>query len=66
MVIETLISLGLANTIDDAEQKAKEIRPIIKIREPQRDAHYFCSAKLPSSRNAAAASSDLYFHGLTL
>lgn len=38
VAIGTLISLGLADTIDAAEQKAKEIRPIIKIREPQRDA----------------------------
>ncbi|WP_338016896.1 protein-tyrosine phosphatase family protein [Paenibacillus antri] len=38
VAIGTLISLGLADTIADAEQKAKEIRPIINIREPQRAA----------------------------
>ena len=36
--IGTLIELGLAHSIEEAELKAKSIRPIISIREPQREA----------------------------
>ncbi|WP_020616233.1 protein-tyrosine phosphatase family protein [Paenibacillus daejeonensis] len=36
--IGTLISLGKASSIEEAERIAKEIRPIIQIREPQREA----------------------------
>ncbi|REE81581.1 dual specificity protein phosphatase-like protein [Paenibacillus taihuensis] len=38
VAIGTLIELGLADSIEEAETKAKSIRPIINIREPQRDA----------------------------
>ncbi|MFC5647953.1 dual specificity protein phosphatase family protein [Paenibacillus solisilvae] len=38
VAIGTLIELGLAQTIEEAELKAKSIRPIISIREPQREA----------------------------
>lgn len=34
----TLITLGLCETIDEAEQKARSIRPVIQIRPPQREA----------------------------
>lgn len=38
VAIGTLISLGKASTIEEAEKMAKEIRPVINIREPQREA----------------------------
>src|SRR5690625_3703010 len=38
LAIGTLITLGKASTIAEAEQAAKAIRPIINIREPQRNA----------------------------
>ncbi|GGD58895.1 protein-tyrosine phosphatase family protein [Paenibacillus nasutitermitis] len=38
VAVGTLIELGLARTIEEAEQKAKAIRPVIHIREPQREA----------------------------
>lgn len=38
VAIGTLIALGKYNTIEEAEQAAKEIRPVINIREPQRKA----------------------------
>ena len=38
VAIGTLISLGLSSNIGDAENTAKSIRPVIHIREPQRDA----------------------------
>ncbi|MFC5649076.1 dual specificity protein phosphatase family protein [Paenibacillus solisilvae] len=38
VAIGTLLELGLAQTIEEAELKAKSIRPIISIREPQREA----------------------------
>ncbi|GGF95826.1 protein-tyrosine phosphatase family protein [Paenibacillus abyssi] len=38
VAIGTLISLGLSGTIEEAEEKAKSIRPVIQIRQPQRDA----------------------------
>ncbi|MFS0728293.1 dual specificity protein phosphatase family protein [Paenibacillus sp. 1P07SE] len=36
--IGTLIALGAASSIEEAERMAKEIRPVIQIREPQREA----------------------------
>lgn len=38
VAIGTLIELGKSQTIEKAEELAKGIRPVIKIREPQRDA----------------------------
>ncbi|BBH20364.1 hypothetical protein Back11_17090 [Paenibacillus baekrokdamisoli] len=38
VAIGTLIELGLAQSIEEAELMAKSIRPIISIREPQREA----------------------------
>ncbi|MBW7453441.1 dual specificity protein phosphatase family protein [Paenibacillus sepulcri] len=38
VAIGTLIKLGLADSIDDAEQQAKSIRSAISIRPPQREA----------------------------
>ncbi|MCZ8521885.1 MULTISPECIES: protein-tyrosine phosphatase family protein [Paenibacillus] len=38
VAIGTLISLGKASTIEEAEQMAKEIRPVINIKPPQREA----------------------------
>ncbi len=38
VAIGTLIELGKASTIEAAENMAKSIRPLIHIREPQRDA----------------------------
>ena len=34
----TLLALGLSNTLDEAEEKAKSIRPVISIRQEQREA----------------------------
>jgi protein-tyrosine phosphatase len=38
VAIGTLITLGKSSTIEEAEALAKSLRPVIKIREPQRDA----------------------------
>ncbi|WP_426452975.1 protein-tyrosine phosphatase family protein [Paenibacillus sp. S-38] len=38
VAVGTLIALGKASTIEEAEAMAKEIRPVISIRPPQREA----------------------------
>ncbi|EFM12309.1 dual specificity protein phosphatase [Paenibacillus curdlanolyticus YK9] len=38
VAIGTLLTLGKASTIDEAEKMAQKIRPVINIREPQREA----------------------------
>ena len=38
VAIGTLIALGKASTIEEAEQMAKEVRPVISIKPPQREA----------------------------
>jgi len=38
VAIGTLITLGMASSIEEAEKMAKVIRPMINIREPQREA----------------------------
>ncbi|QYR19344.1 dual specificity protein phosphatase family protein [Paenibacillus sp. sptzw28] len=38
VAIGTLITLGLAESIEDAERQAKSTRPVINIRPPQREA----------------------------
>ena len=38
VAIGTLITLGKSDSIEDAEQLAKSIRPVVNIRQPQREA----------------------------
>ncbi|MCI3918689.1 dual specificity protein phosphatase family protein [Paenibacillus sp. TRM 82003] len=38
VAVGTLLSLDLAASLEEAEEKAKAIRPVIRLRDPQRDA----------------------------